>query len=353
MQIAVTADVHLTTRADYPERYNALDEILKHLAGQNICNLIIAGDLFDKDQRDFSEFEALCGKPEYSGITIYIIRGNHDYTLRAKDVAVANVRIVDESEIIDLGPDSIPFLLVPYEDVAMGEKIAAMADSLEPGHWVLVGHGDYTGGHRAVNPHEKGVYMPLSRADLDRFKPAEVFIGHIHKPGDFDNIHRPGSPCGLDINETGERSFVVYDTEAGTLERVMVRTDVLWLNEKFTLIPSDDEIERLKADIEARLKGWALKEGDAARARIRVQAQGYAQDRAAVHAALDAAFGGYTFHDEGGVDVSRLIAADDERCRDIARKAVEQIKTLERPAGNEQPSDDEIILTALALIYGG
>ena len=352
MKIAVTADVHLTTRAGHPERYNALDNVLGQLAAAGIGQLIIAGDLFDRDQRNFGEFEALCGKPDYKDITIYIIRGNHDYSLRAKDIAAGNVRVIDEPEIVDLGAGSMPFLLIPYEDTGMGEKIAAMADSLEPGRWTLVGHGDYTGGLRAVNPHEKGIYMPLTRADLDRYKPARVFIGHIHKAEDFDSIHYPGSPCGLDINETGKRSFIILDTDSGSTTRATVNTDILWLNERFTLIPSDDEIERLETEIRTRIEEWGLSPADAAKARIRIQAHGYAQDRAAVRDALDKAFSGYTFHDENGVDISELETASDERCRELAQQVVETIETLPRPAGEEQPTNEQITLTALSLIYG-
>ena len=49
MKIAVTADVHLTTREDNPERFNALEDILGSLEGLGIEHLIIAGDLFNKD----------------------------------------------------------------------------------------------------------------------------------------------------------------------------------------------------------------------------------------------------------------------------------------------------------------
>ena len=47
MKIAITADVHLKTGQEYPERYNALKDILDVLANEDIHTLIIAGDLFD------------------------------------------------------------------------------------------------------------------------------------------------------------------------------------------------------------------------------------------------------------------------------------------------------------------
>jgi metallophosphoesterase superfamily enzyme len=60
--IAVTADVHLGIRDDHPERYSALENIFKQIEAENIKTLLIAGDLFDKDFRNYSEFEKLCRK---------------------------------------------------------------------------------------------------------------------------------------------------------------------------------------------------------------------------------------------------------------------------------------------------
>jgi CRISPR system Cascade subunit CasE len=46
MQIAVTADVHLRSKQEYPERYSALANILAQLASQDIDMLLVAGVLF-------------------------------------------------------------------------------------------------------------------------------------------------------------------------------------------------------------------------------------------------------------------------------------------------------------------
>ena len=52
MKIAVTADLHLTSRVRNPERYHALANILEQLADRKIDNLVIAGDLFDASCND-------------------------------------------------------------------------------------------------------------------------------------------------------------------------------------------------------------------------------------------------------------------------------------------------------------
>ena len=47
MKIAVTADLHLKSREECPERWNALENIINQMLAEDIKILIIAGDLFN------------------------------------------------------------------------------------------------------------------------------------------------------------------------------------------------------------------------------------------------------------------------------------------------------------------
>ena len=76
MKVAVTADVHLRTRLDHPERYNALENIFEQIEAEGIHTLIIAGDLFDKDFCTYVQFERLCRA--HPSVHVHIIPGNHD-----------------------------------------------------------------------------------------------------------------------------------------------------------------------------------------------------------------------------------------------------------------------------------
>ena len=78
MQVAVTADLHLTQRKKHPERFHALEDILDQCIAGGIRHLIIAGDLFDAESQNYSEFGDLVKKAEYKGIRLLIIPGNHD-----------------------------------------------------------------------------------------------------------------------------------------------------------------------------------------------------------------------------------------------------------------------------------
>ena len=73
MKIAITADLHLTSREQRPERFEALENILADLHAQEIDTLIIAGDLFDQSRQNYAEFEQLCRKPEHTNLNLYVI----------------------------------------------------------------------------------------------------------------------------------------------------------------------------------------------------------------------------------------------------------------------------------------
>lgn len=62
MKVAITADLHLRTKKEYPERFNALDNILTQCVELGIDLLLIAGDLFDKESASYSDFEKTCKK---------------------------------------------------------------------------------------------------------------------------------------------------------------------------------------------------------------------------------------------------------------------------------------------------
>ena len=200
MKIAVTADAHLRAGAGHPERYNALGNVFDQTVEAGIENLIIAGDLFDKDFQDYSEFEKLCRN--HTSLQLHIIPGNHDPSISGKSITGDNIHIYTDPSVLEI--DSVTFLFIPYEEKAkMGEKIAQLEHEIDGKQWVLVGHGDFYGGVKEPNPLEPGTYMPLSRKDVGRFKPRTVFLGHIHKPhSPANDVHYVGSPCGLGISET-------------------------------------------------------------------------------------------------------------------------------------------------------
>ncbi len=349
MRISITADIHLRTGAEHSERYNALENIFEQTITEGIENLLIVGDLFDKDFRSYSEFDEFCKK--YSKLRLHIIPGNHDPRISRKSIVGDNIHIYTDPAVLKI--DSTTFLFIPYEEKAtMGEKIAEMEKEIEGKEWVLVGHGDYYGGVKELNPLEPGTYMPLSRKDLERFNPRTVLLGHIHKPLSQNNVHYVGSPCGLDINETGRRRFLVYDTADGSIETRVVTTDVLYFNESFVIVPMGNEVTMLQQEIKERIKSWNIDPSDHPKVCVRVEAAGYATDRSEVMAALEQGFERFKYFKDAGPKIDRLLASSDRQLDAIAERTMKLIDKLDWAIGDDEPTKEHMKIAALSVIYG-
>lgn len=346
MKVAVTADVHLGREGEHPERLEAMGDILETAENRGIPLLVIAGDLFDQNSTGYSDFERLCRL--HPGIQVHIIPGNHDPDISGSIVVGENIKVHRQVTVIDL--EGVSMVFVPYCGTSgMGEHL----EGLDTGErWVLVGHGDYLGGLKERNPYEKGTYMPLYRKDLELLNPWRVFLGHIHKPMKDSAVYYPGSPCGLDINETGRRSFLLFDTSTGSVEREAVDTSVIYFRERFLVIPDELELERLRNQAEARIAAWGLGAGERPKARIRVEARGFSADREAVMVCLRESFSGYAFHAGEPPDISSLRMAEDGRRSAIARRAVELIGDLDWEYGGDQPDKEQVMEAALDVIFG-
>jgi DNA repair protein SbcD/Mre11 len=349
MKIAITADVHLKAGAAHPERVSALENVFEQTTAASIDALIIAGDLFDEDFQNYSEFEGICRS--HPSVQVHVIPGNHDANISQRSITGANVHIYTEPEVVEF--DSLAVLFAPYKAKAkMVEAIAQVEAEIRGRPWVLVGHGDFYGGVREPNPLEPGTYMPISRGELERFGPRTSFLGHIHIPHcPAPNVHYVGSPCGLDISETGRRRFVVYDTEDGQVEERLIRNEILYFSERFLVLPREDEVLRLEREISERIESWNLQASDYSKMRVRVEAVGYAQDRSAILDALKRGFDNFTYFKDQEPTIEQLSESLDDQLGAMAQRAVERIRALEWPFGGDEPSREQVEVAALSVIY--
>jgi len=349
MKIAVTADVHLVPGDDlHPQRLAALRDVLEQLPALDIDRLVIAGDLFDKDLQGYGEFEALCG--EFPEISIEIIPGNHDPSLAPDHLLADNVTVYAEPQLVEF--DQRQVLFVPYAlGTRMGEVIERFRDRLAAGRWILVGHGNYGGGLSTPHPHEPGVYMPLSRRDIDHSEPALVLLGHIHVPTSQPPVHYPGSPCGLDISETGPRSFLVLDTDNATVLSQSIRTEVIFVEERFVVLPSDNEIERLKEEIARRIDAWPITDENRDTVSVRIEAAGFCTSREAIRDVLQQGFSDFTCYDNGPLLDDLRVDAHPQLIA-LADRVRQQIDELDWNWGDGEPEPADVLLQALAIVYG-
>jgi len=351
LKIAFTADVHLAG-SEHPDRLAALEDILVQASERGAEKVVVAGDLFDASRRVYSDFEALCDQPRFECLEIYVIPGNHDWDITPEDFTPARLRVIAEPQLMQLDDTGLDFLFVPYvQDRAMGEEIAPFANKLSANRWILIGHGDWGEALRSPNPYEPGTYMPLTRLDIETYQPAIAFLGHIHKPFDGQKVHYPGSPYPLNISEVGHRRFLILDTHTLAVESSTVNTDVIYFDERFVVVPVQDEEVYLRDKISERLAGWNITDDDKQKVQVRLRVTGYSSDRSRVARVLEEAFSSFHLYRGEGADLSDLRVSRDVGRESIAERTGVKIGDLDWPARPGEPTYDDILLEALRLIY--
>jgi DNA repair protein SbcD/Mre11 len=354
VKIAFSADLHLTSQATHPERFHALEAILKHISAEGIQTLMIAGDLFDADTQAYSDFETLVNKEAYEDISFHIIRGNHDFGLKDGMLKCDRVQVYDEPTLLKEANFGMDLLMVPYDEhKTLGEIISAEQSALRPKAWALVSHGDWLGGSRSANPYEQGVYMPLTRKDMAASQPALAVLGHIHKAYDSADVVIPGSPCGLNITETGRRSFVVLDTDTHKIERIPLETDLIFLDERLVLYPMPDEAAHVGAQILELIDGWDIPKKDLEAIILRLKVEGYCSNPKLVKEIVEEGFKQYRTYKDEGIEFSGLQFSNDLEKNSIAASMREVITALDLKSGEVEPDREQILLSALDVIYGG
>lgn len=352
MKIAVTADLHLTTQARNPERFQSLANILNQCGKSQVQLLIIAGDLFDQSMPNYAEFEALYKKHRPPGLTTAIIPGNHDQDLNQKNISADGLIVYNEPKLLPINRNW-KILFVPYQKgQTMESAIAPLAAELADQRWILIGHGDWSPGIRTPDTYEPGVYMPLTRSDLALYKPELVFMGHIHLPFDGQKVRYPGSPCPLNVTETGLRRFLLLDLKQGKISSKVVDSPLLFFIERFVMLSRENELELLENQMKDRIESWGLPDGWEKRVQIQVEIAGFAADREAVKNLVKEISSPFNLSEKGEPDLKKLYHRPDPDREQIALEIQDWIEELEWTESASAPTKTEILEEALKVIYG-
>lgn len=276
MKIAITADLHLRSRDETPHRYNALENICKYLQENNITDIFIAGDLFDKDFFNYKDFDILC--ENYYNVHFTIIPGNHDPNIKKELFSVKNLKVITKPTFEH--KDSMYFLFIPFDASKNMDEVLSdiIRENNLKDRWALIGHGDYITSHSILNSYEEGVYMPLSSFAVNKHNIRRVFLGHIHKPIEFGNVFYPGSPFPIDISETGPRSFLLYNTENDEVKRIFIKTNTIYQDEVIYVYPYEtleDTLKNLTDKLNNMINRWNLPPEDIKKVKVRIAIKGW------------------------------------------------------------------------------
>ncbi len=238
MRILHAADIHLDSplvglaakagdRADelIGATRRAFTRLVDFAIETEVSLLLIAGDLYDGDWRDFSTglfFTSEMARLGRANIPVAVIRGNHDaesqITSRLRLPANVKVFRADRAEtwvIQELGV-AIHGRSFPRRDVT--ENIAVSYPDAKPGYLNMgLLHTAATGklGHAP--------YAPCSVADLAAKEYDYWALGHVHNRTVLSTapwIVFPGNLQGRHANETGDKGATLLTVEDGSITEV-------------------------------------------------------------------------------------------------------------------------------------
>ena len=193
--------------------------------------------------------------------------------------------------------------------------------------------------------------MSLTKRDIDIYQPCRVFLGHIHVPNKPGNVTYTGSPCGIDITETGMRRFLVYDTSIDEVSSIPLITDVIFCNETFVMLPVTDESGYISKKIDERISTWAIGKDLRDRITLRVKVSGYCHDRKNLAKVINEKFSGFKFYRGEEPDLSDVKISDEYAKSNIAELVMQKLGSMEIPVTEDFPDQDQILQEALTAIY--
>ncbi len=352
MKIGITADLHLKSKDETPERYNALENIIADLRSKNINRLIVAGDLFDRERYNYNDFDTFCN--QHQDFVFYITPGNHDVGIEQRFFSASNIRLFTIPTLDEI--DHTSFFFLPYTTVGSGSMDELLTtffvDKSLPDKWILVGHGDYLEINKSADEYEENYYMPLSNKLIREMRPLRAFLGHIHKPSDTGIVSYPGSPYPLNINETGKRRFLIYDTDTGGIENGYPDTDVIYMIENLLIIPTEKEIDDTLKKIDAAIAKWEFTDEELSKVKLRLILRGFTSDKGALMDAVTRQIRqkGLSFYDAEGPQSNALNIVIDKEREAIMNRILENINSLPEFGYADK---DAIVEQALHLIYKG
>lgn len=241
-----TADIHLDSPLKGLESHEdapveeirgatrrAFDNLIDLAIEEEVAFVLIAGDLYDGDWKDYNTglyFAGRMGKLDKAGILVFIVSGNHDAasnTTKAMplpgNVTIFSHKSPESKKIDDLG---VVIHGQSYASKAITDNLAIEYPTSEPGYFNIgLLHTSLTGRENHAS------YAPCSLEDLQSKGYDYWALGHVHKReivSENPTVIFPGNIQGRHIKESGSKGATLVTVEDGILAEIEPRDlDVL------------------------------------------------------------------------------------------------------------------------------
>jgi DNA repair exonuclease SbcCD nuclease subunit len=258
------ADIHLDSPLKGLERYEhapvdrirgatrrAFERMIQLAVDYCVDFVLIAGDLYDGDWRDYNTGLYLVrqlGRLRDAKIPVVIIAGNHDAANKMTRALrlPENVRVLnhDRAETFRLDDLGIAIHGQSFARAAVTENLAVGYPDPLPG---LINIGLLHTALTGLEGHER--YAPCTVEDLRARGYDYWALGHIHTRGSpcvDPLVAFPGNPQGRHIRETGEKGCLLVTAGSGVVAPTFHRLDVVrWERDRVDLSDLSSEADLL------------------------------------------------------------------------------------------------------------
>lgn len=262
----------------------ALDTLVGLAIEEEVDFLIVAGDLYDGDWRDYKTglfFAAQMGRLNKAGIPVYVLHGNHD----AESQITRRLELPENVHVFGTrNPETFALDNLKIALHGQGFRQRDITDNLVPGYPAPVTGAFNIGvlhtGLGGMGGHEN--YAPCAIEDLTNKGYDYWALGHVHKASVLckkPHVVFPGNLQGRHARETGAKGASLVSVEDGEIvELTTVPCDVVrWAVLTVSLDSAEnlgDVIDRVNDAVEA-----ATKEADGRLLACRIVLEG----RTAIH----------------------------------------------------------------------
>ena len=362
----------------------AFEALVERALGDQIDFLVIAGDLYDGDWRDYKTglfFAEQMGRLKQKEIPIFVLLGNHD----AESQITKSLTLPDNVKVFSSRkPES--FQLEKLDVVLHGHSYRdrAVFDNLVPGYPPPVKNAFNIGVLHTALGQEDGAhsnYAPCSLSELVAKGYDYWALGHVHQAQvlhEQPHVVFPGNLQGRHVRETGAKGAYLVTVEEGQVVEVsaqefdVVRWEVLHVDVEAASNIAD-VIEQMRQTL---TQGVATANGRMLSARLVLQGQtelhsqlvskldylteearalalgmGYEVawvERVAVHTKPMADTATLAEREDALGDLKRLLneAVDDEELIGQLKSDIGQLISKLPPELRDKP-DDEVLATAV------
>ena len=203
----------------------AFENLVAAAIERHVAFLLLAGDIFDGDWRDFATglfFVEQMGKLDRAGIRVFVVDGNHDAAtvIRKRLTSPGNVTVFPSREPRTFTIDSLRVALhgQSFARPDVMENLALSYPPPKPG-WFNVGLL-----HTACNGREgHAPYAPCSLPQLVAHGYDYWALGHVHGReilNEFPHVVFPGNLQGRHVRETGAKGATLVHVTDGRVANV-------------------------------------------------------------------------------------------------------------------------------------